>query len=127
MNKDYVVIKLSKSAILSNDSKAILKEVNTYLENQPTNYEETKKSLASFLKRMNKKETQERYKVLERICAYKGVFTKKDIHRSVINEMYISRATVANTINLLLEANILNRLVTREELFGVNYFELRCQ
>lgn len=84
----------------------------TYIMQQQFNIEELNSNFAEFLKRKMYRNTQERYKVIERIALFHETFDK---HFSA-DELYlfmsnrgdkVSRATVYSTLDLLTQCSIL--------------------
>ena len=63
----------------------------------------------AFIKSRNKRQTQERYKILDKIVERGSHFDIDDLYTDLESTYHVSRATVYNTVNLLCESGILNR------------------
>lgn len=87
---------------------------NTKATNQI--YEEVKKIFTKFLESKSLRKTPERYAILEEIYSKSGHFDVETLYISMKNKNYrVSRATVYNSLDLLVECD----LVTKHQ-FGQN-------
>ncbi len=85
----------------------------------------------AFIKSRNKRQTQERYKILDKIVERGSHFDIDDLYTDLESPYHVSRATVYNTVNLLCESGILNRShlqgnQTLYELSGTKHIHLIC-
>lgn len=79
--------------------------MNSYSSNN-----ELKEQFVTFLKSKNMRKTPERIALLEYIVATQGHFTLEMLQRHVEeNGFHVSRATVYNTVNLLVAAKFLHK------------------
>ena len=79
-------------------------------------YDEVKEIFTSYLESKALRKTPERFAILEEIYSREGHFNVDNLYISMINKNYrVSRATVYNTLDLLVECD----LVTKHQ-FGQN-------
>ena len=104
---DKVIVSLNKETVESNNAELLLCEVVKYLKHTP------KKDYDHYLNRLNKhiednklKTSLEREHVLKTIHEIKQNFTYSDI-RNNQQKPIVSNNTIINTVNTLVEAEIL--------------------
>ena len=82
------------------------------------------RQIDDYLERKHLKRTEERHKVLEAICAFKGHFDVNMILNQLQKSQFsVSRATIYNTLEILIDADV----VIRHPLNGtMQQYELCC-
>jgi len=82
----------------------------------PTNFDSARRIFTAYLETKQLRKTPERYAILEEIYSRDDHFEVEDLYISMKNKKYqVSRATVYNTLDLLVECD----LVTKHQ-FGKN-------
>ncbi len=94
---------------------------------------EAKKLLSEYLSKKKLRKTQERFAVLELIYSIKGHFDTETLLKLIKDQYPLSRATLYNTINLLLECNLIIKhqfdksgSATYEKALKTNHNHLIC-
>lgn len=122
---EFLVVKISKKAVEGDNGELILTEVKDYLSKQPNNdYRKLRNSLTQYLVKKGKRQTIERFKVLEKISS-KQIFSIKAIHELVSQDIHVSIKTVSSTFNLLENAGIIKPVFEIREKFKPAYFEIK--
>jgi len=68
--------------------------------------EKVKETFTEFLRKNKQRKTPERYAILERIYKHDGHFSAEWLYREMQNEYRVSLATVYNTLDLLVNSNL---------------------
>ena len=77
---------------------------------EQSNTEKARTIFTSFLERNNHRKTPERFAILDAIYAYDGHFEIDDLHSKMNQANFpVSKATVYNTVELLLACNLVTR------------------
>ncbi len=94
---------------------------------------EAKKLLSEYLRKKKLRKTPERIAVLELIYSIKGHFDTETLLELIKDQYPLSRATLYNTINLLLECNLITKHqfdksgpATYEKTLRANHNHLIC-
>ena len=68
------------------------------------------------------RKTEERYAILECICSFPGHFDMRLLHQK-LEEMnfHVSRATVYNTVDVLVDSGLIVRHQLTAQLYSMNY------
>lgn len=99
----------------------------------PSELKTLRNRLTSYLRDHHLRKTPERYAILERASAMTAHFGVDQLYNTLESEGYhVSKATVYNTLELLVEAGILNRHlfatnITRYELERGSHLHLICR
>ncbi len=75
--------------------------------NQNSDFEEIKKFFTAYIEKQGHRKTNERFTILKEIYLFEGHFDIETLYmRMKNNKFMVSRATLYNTIELLLECNL---------------------
>ena len=95
--------------------------------------ETVKQLFIQFLESRNLRKTPERFAILEKIYTTTQHFDVETLYEAMIQNGYrVSKATVYNTIDLLLEANLVRKhqfgsnLAQYERVYNANHHHLIC-
>ena len=90
--------------------------------------------LDKYLKANGMRRTPERYKILEQALAFPKQFAVEDLEQAMASNAFaVSKATIYNTVDLLVAAGILRRLsvgggpTLYERVEAVSYIHLMCE
>ncbi len=76
----------------------------------PTTYEQVRQIFTAYLERKELRKTSERYAILEEIYSYDGHFDVELLYDKMKGKNYqVSRATVYNTLDLLVECDLVSK------------------
>lgn len=89
-------------------------------------YEIVCNKFTNHLETKSLRKTPERYAIVEMVCKNEKPFSTNDIYDMMRNSYRVSRATIFNTMRLLLECGIIKRsdISQTNEMFKTTYFEI---
>ncbi|MDE7160269.1 MAG: transcriptional repressor [Muribaculaceae bacterium] len=101
-------------------------------DDKPSRAEAAERTFAEFLSASGLRKTPERFEILSRVLEIKGHFGVDYLHGLMEESGYhVSRATVYNTLDLLLDCGLIRRHIfethqARYEVAGTSHFHLVC-
>lgn len=126
IKEGQVFVNIAGEILPTRDPELIGNAVLDSLDKFPVEKDQLIERFKFFLLDSGKKRTPERFAVLCNIVDTKKPFNANTIHRNLCETFRVTRSTVYNTLQLLLECNIIKRTSENQngELFKTTYFEL---